>query len=100
MAATIETGDTQLIPGHKSMLRGLRSMVEGTSVTPSLAIKYRDRLQDSHTTGSPVAANANGYHPFRVNARYHRAVLTIPAADTWTHATGVDDAKFSKMGSR
>lgn len=100
LAATIETGDAQLVPGRKAMLRALRPMVEGSSVTPSITIKYRNRLQDNHTTGSPVAANANGICPVRVNARYHRAKMTIPAADTWSFATGVDDAKFSQMGTR
>ena len=82
------------------MLRALRPMVEGSSVTPSITIKYRNRVQDNHTTRSPVAANANGICPVRVNARYHRAKMTIPAADTWSFATGVDDAKFSQMGTR
>lgn len=100
LAATIETGDTQLTPGSKSLLRSVRPMVEGSSVTPSVTVKSRNRLQDSHTTGSAVAANANGVCPLRVNARYHRAKMTIPAADTWDFATGLDDIKFTAMGKR
>ncbi len=100
LAATIETGDAELTPGRKSLLRALRPMVEGSSVTPSITIKYRNRLQDNHTTGSPVAANANGICAFRHNARFHRAVLTIPAASTWQFATGIDDIKFTQMGTR
>lgn len=100
MAATVETGDTQLTIGHKTMLRGLRPMVEGTNVTPSVKIRYRDRLQDALTDGAAVAANSNGYCPTRVNARYHRAQVTIPAASSWDFATGVDDLKFSPMGGR
>ncbi|MDP1702584.1 MAG: hypothetical protein Q8L53_16725 [Aestuariivirga sp.] len=100
LPATIETGDAQLIPGRKALLRALRPMVEGSNVTPSVAIKYRDRLQDNHTTGSPVATNANGICTFRHKARYHRAICTIPAAAAWTFATGVDDLRFSAMGKR
>jgi hypothetical protein len=100
LAATIETSDTQLVPGKKSLLQSLRPMVEGSSVTPSVAIKYRDRLQDAHSTGSTVAANSNGVCNVRRKARYHRAVMTIPAGDTWVHATGLDDIKFKAMGSR
>jgi hypothetical protein len=99
--AVIETGDAQLAQGRKTMLRGLRPMVEGTSVTPELTVLYRDRLQDNHAvTGSRVPANAYGYCPVRVNARYHRARITIPAGSEWSFATGIDDLKLSGMGTR
>lgn len=100
LAATVETVDTQLTPGRKSLLRSLRPMVEGSSVTPSITIKYRNRLQDSHSSGSAVAANSNGVCRVRKKANYHRAVMTIPAADTWTRATGLDDLEFTAMGKR
>lgn len=100
MAATIETGDVQLTPGRKSLLKGVRPMVEGSSVTPSVTPKYRNRLQDTPTAGTTVAANATGYCPLRANGRYHRAVVTIPAGDSWEFATGIDDVKFSAMGAR
>lgn len=98
LAATIETGDVQLAPGRKAMLRGLRPMVEGSSVTPSLTIKYRDRLQDVTTSATPVTTNAVGYCPTRISARYHRARIDLTAGDTWDYATGVDDIKFTPMG--
>ena len=100
LAATVETGDAQLIKGRKAKLRSLRPIVEGTSVTPSVTIKTRDSLGTSHTTGSAVAANSSGICNFNRKGRYHRAKLTIPAADTWDFATGVDDARFSAMGTR
>ena len=100
MAVTIETVDTQLTQGRKSLLRRIRPMVEGTSVTPTFTPKYRNRLQESHTTGTAVAANANGVCPTRVNARYHRAKITIPAGDAWELATGLDDIVFTAMGTR
>ena len=67
LAATVETGDAQLSPGHKSLLRAVRPMVEGTSVTPSITIKYRDHLYESHTTASTVAVNTNGICVSRAN---------------------------------
>lgn len=100
LAATIETGDVQLTPGYKSMLRSLRPMLEGTSITTTVTIKYRNRLQDSHTSASAVAVNANGVCPLRVNARYHRATINTAANDNWTHANGIDDVMFTKMGKR
>lgn len=100
LAATIETGDNQATPGRKSIVRGARPLVEGTSVTPSLALKFRNSTTVAHTSGSAVAVNSNGYCTFRTNARYHRFVMTIPASSTWDRALGIDDIKVSAMGSR
>lgn len=100
LAATVETGDVQLTPGFKSLLRSLRPLLEGTSLTTTVTIKYRNRLQDSHSTATAVAVNANGVCPVRVNARYHRATINTAASDTWTHANGVDDIVAVKMGTR
>ncbi len=100
LEATIETGDNQANQGRKTMVRGARPMVEGTSVTPKLKLKYRDSTASAHIVGSDVTANSSGYCNFRVNARYHRFVMTIPAASSWDRALGIDDIKVSAMGAR
>lgn len=100
LAATIETGDAQLTPGRKSLLRSLRPMVEGSMVTPTVTVRSRNRLQDSYTDATPIAANANGVCPVRVNARYHRMKMTIPASSSWNFARGVDDINFTATGTR
>jgi hypothetical protein len=100
LAATIETGDNQLTPGRRSLFRGLRPMIEGTSVTPSLTVGHRNHLNETVTYDSAIAANAYGICNARVNARYHRARITLPAASSWQLARGVDDIQFSSMGSR
>lgn len=100
LAATIETGDVQLTPGFKSILRSLRPMLEGSSVTITVTIKSRNRLDLSHTSASAVAVNVNGVCPVRVNARYHRATINTAANDNWTHANGIDDVVYSRMGKR
>jgi len=100
LEATVETGDVQLAPGRKSMVRGFRPIVEGSSVTPSGLIRYRDRLSDSLSTDTAVAINGNGVCNVRRNARYHRARVIIPASSVWTFATGIDDLRVSAMGGR
>jgi hypothetical protein len=100
LAATVETGDNQLTPGGRSLFRGLRPMVEGSGVTPSLTVGSRNNLSDSVMWGTAVPANAYGFCNARVNARYHRARITIPAAAAWDFARGVDDIRFSTMGRR
>lgn len=98
--ATIETGDAQLTPGRRSLVRQVRPIIQGTSVTPSVTLRYRNNMHDALTDSSPVSINANGICPFRVNARYHRAQTVIPAASTWQHAIGIDDIVISQMGAR
>ena len=100
LAATIETGDNQLVPGNRALLRGLRPLVEGSTVTPSLTVGKRNNLYDAITYGSATAVNAYGFCNARVNGRYHRARITIPAGSLWTMARGVDDLKFSAGGAR
>jgi hypothetical protein len=100
LEATIETGDEQITEGRRTLLRGLRPMIEGTNVTPSVAIGWRNKLQDAVTFAASVPANENGFCPQRINARYHRARVTIPAASQWTFARGLDDLKTSAMGGR
>jgi hypothetical protein len=98
LAATIETGDEELSEGFKSLLLSLRPMIEGSSVTITTTIKYRNRLQDSHSTSSASAINAHGVCTFRINARYHRATINTSANDNWTHANGIADIVAMRMG--
>lgn len=100
LAASVETGDVQLTDGRKTLLRGLRPIVEGTDVTPSVTIKYRDRMQDALNAAPAVSANALGFCPTRVTARYHRAQVDIAAGSTWDFATGIDELKFVETSQR
>lgn len=100
VAATVETGDAQLTPGRKTMLRELRPIIEGTSVTPAATIRWRNRMQDVLTDETAVDANSTGICKVRAKALYHRAKITIPAASTWTIARGVADLEFTAMGKR
>ena len=100
MAATIETGDIQLTPGRRSLFRALKPLIEGTSVTPSLTVGKRNNLSEPVIYNTATAANAYGVCDARVNGRYHRARITLPAASAWQIARGIDDVKFSSMGER
>lgn len=100
LEATVETGDQQLTPGRRTLFRALRPIVEGSSVTPSLRVGTRDHLSESVSYGAAIPVNAQGMCNSRVNARYHRARIVIPAGSQWKFARGVDDVKFSSMGAR
>jgi hypothetical protein len=100
LEATLETGDEQPNKGGLALIRQVRPMVEGTNVTPSIAIGYRKRLQDVVTYTNPVSANDTGICPVRANGRYIRVNMTIPAGSTWDCARGIDDLRISPMGRR
>jgi len=100
LEATITTGDTQLNPGGRALFRGLRPMVEGSSVTPSLSVGVRDHLYEQPIFSTAKPMNTYGICNARVQGRYHRAVITIPAGSQWNFARGIDDVKFSPVGSR
>jgi hypothetical protein len=74
--------------------------VEGQTVSPSLTVGKRNHLNEAVTYGSPIAVNAYGICNARVNGRYHRARITIPAGNLWNFARGVDDLNFSAVGRR
>lgn len=100
LAATLETGDVELNEGYKTLLRSLRPMIEGSSVTITVTVKRRNLLHETHTSETAVSVNSSGVCPVRSKARYHRATVTTAANDNWTHADGIRAEKYTKMGQR
>lgn len=100
LAATLQTSDNQLNDGGRALLLGLRPIVEGSNVTPSLTVGKRNNLYQAVTWGSAKPVNAYGICTARVNARYHRAQINIPAGSNWNFARGIDDIKFTIAGNR
>lgn len=107
MAANIETGVFELTPGRKSMLRGFRPMIEGTTLTNlQCIIRGKDFLHEeflgSREGGVSELSTMNqfGIVPCRANARYHKITASISADNVWTHARGIDDMRQSIMGRR
>ena len=100
MEATAETKDFQLTKGRKTLLRGVRPIIEGVDTSMAVTIKGRTDMHRPYNDYGPYEVNDIGYCPVRVNERYHRAKITIPANENWTFIRGIDDLKFSKMGYR
>lgn len=87
LAATLETGETELNPGRQSMVTKLRPQVDGGTVTAAVA--GRNRLLDSVSYDPLVAMSSTGEVSVRNEARYHRFRCQIAAGGTWTHAQGI-----------
>ena len=100
--AVIDTGDIQLIPGRKSLVRSFRPVIQGAIGACEQIfgyVGYRDRQQDSLTSTSLIAATETGMVPVRSGARYHRFKIQFLVND-WDHAIGIDDVKASPLGRR
>lgn len=100
LEARVEMGDAQMTPGRKTMIRGVRPIIEGNMVTPSIRVGYRNRMQDVLQWSADVDANALGFCPVRSNARYQRVRVTVPAGSSWDIMRGLDEIKASPMGAR
>lgn len=88
LAPTVETGEKQLFPGTRALVRAGRPLVDGG--VPSLALGTRDRTVDSVVYGVAVPMNVIGDCPLRGTGRYARFRISLPAASTFTHIQGVD----------
>jgi hypothetical protein len=100
LAATLETGEADLNPGFKTLFKRCRPLIQGSSVSPTVSIGYRNRLNDAVAYTSAVAQNSNGVCNIRKRARYMRARMTTAAADTWDHAIGIGDIESRQMGKK
>lgn len=98
LAAQIDTGDMQPIPGRRATIRSTRPIVDGGS--PTVAVGTRQTQQGSVTWGSATSATTDGLVPLRANGRYLRLRLGIPAASSWTWAQGFDDVDARPAGAR
>lgn len=90
MAAQVGTNTVQLTPGRRSFVQSARPLVQITAGVPSIAVAGRVNLYDPEVFGTAVPPDVSGECPQRVDARYHDAMVTIPAGSAWTHIGGVE----------
>lgn len=90
LEARFEKGDLELIAGRKSCVQAIWPKVEGTGLAPTMTPLTRDRQDAAYTEHAVKAVNTLGFAPVRKTARFHKPRLIVPAASTWTHATGFD----------
>lgn len=89
LAATIETGDWQLVPGKRAFLRGVRPLSDTTDATIAVASRELEPSMTS-TYGSEITMNSQGFCPMRSSGMYHRLRLSIAAGTDWTHFHGYE----------
>jgi hypothetical protein len=93
LEATLETAE-QGTNEQRMQINGLRLITNASGALG--AISYRETPQASYSYTTPVGMNVLGVAPIRMETRYARAQMTIPAGQTWTYAQGVEpDGKLT-----
>ena len=87
LEAEIETKETEIFPGVRANITGVRPLVDSTS---NVIVKTRDRLADTVSSSTSSSMNSTGLSPVRKSGRYMRANVKIPTGNLWTHAQGID----------
>ncbi len=87
LEAELETKETELFPGLRANITGVRPLVDASS---NVIIKTRDKLADTVTSSNSSTINSTGIAPVRQSGRYFRANVKIPAESVWTNAQGID----------
>ncbi len=97
LAATIETGETELNPGRLSKVTKARPLIDGGTITVQVA--GRNRLVDAVVFDAAEGLDAIGEVGLLNESRYHRLRASIAAGGTWNHAQGIQ-VQSSPMGTR
>lgn len=99
-AATLTTGEFEPIEHYRTILFGLRPLIQGE--VPTVSIGVRNRQVDPIAWSGPYAVNGIGKIEPRLNARYMRVRLNMSAGLSWDHAMGVqiNDKDMASGGER
>jgi hypothetical protein len=96
LEAVLETPERAL-SGRRVFVRGIRPITDATDVRGS--IKHRKTQQAAVTTSAETTINSDGLCPARVDNKYARARIRIPAGTSWTLTSGVEP-DFVQSGGR
>lgn len=75
MAATIETGELQIHPVSRTIVRGAYPLVDGA--TAKVAIGYRSLQEQSVSYTSPTSQARSGLCPQRANGKFIRTQVSV-----------------------
>jgi hypothetical protein len=76
LAATLETGRRELIPGSRSLANSARTMVD--AVDPTVQVAGTSRTNDSGTFSKASRIDDDGSSHFRVDGRFHQFRVNLP----------------------
>lgn len=97
LEATMETPEQNLGGTQRVMVNGLMPITDAPTVFGSMKVRKIQGAAATQTT--ETALNTNGVCPQRVDTRYARARLRIPAGTAWTFCAGAEP-QFRPTGQR
>lgn len=97
LAPTVDTREIQPIVGRRTRVVNTRPLVDGGS--PSVTLGSREMQTSAKTFGSAAAMNSLGACPLRGSGRYVTGRITLPAASSFTHISGLE-LDYCDGGSR
>src|SRR5207344_2338064 len=86
LEATLDTSEQA--GGRRFRVKGVRPITD--AATCYVSIGARENTQSAVSYSSEQAVNGKGLCPANVSTRMARARKRVPAATTWTFATGVE----------
>lgn len=87
--ATITTQEQGDVAGGITMISSVYAVVDTNNWTAAIGSRF-NRGDTVTWTSELTPTSATGRADKRVSARFQRVRVTIPAAETWSHAQGVD----------
>lgn len=91
LAVTVETTEAQPLQDRRALVTYFRPMIEtSATVSPSIQVGVRNRVNDPVVFNTPTAMDSSGNCFTRVEGRYFRARMTLPAGSSFDHIDGID----------
>jgi hypothetical protein len=87
LEAILETPE-QGVEARRMFVRGFRPITDAPAVFG--AVRHRANVQTLAATTGETSVDAQGFCPQRIDTRYARAWLRIPAGTSWSFAMGVE----------
>jgi hypothetical protein len=99
LEATVETAEFNPgKPGMRSVIRGIRPLIDGGS--PTIQLGARETQQAMVSYGPAVGLTGAGMAPVYGSGRYFRARATMAAGATWSNMQGIDDIDVRPAGAQ
>jgi hypothetical protein len=97
LEAVLDSPEQALDDSRRVLVLGLRPISDAEDVR--CRIRHRARLKDAISETAESSINDNGICSQRVDTRYARARMRIPAGTAWTYAAGIEP-EFKATGTR
>jgi hypothetical protein len=98
LEATVETGELNPGNGLRSIVRGLRPLIDGGS--PRIQLGSRETQQATVSWGPAVGLTPAGMAPVYGSGRYFRVRSTMAAGASWSNMQGIDDLDARPAGAQ